>query len=200
MNYVELSAKDVKERCRTLSEQVSASGFRPDLVIFIAKGAFQIGKIMSDNLSCPLAEISCKRSGGKLKEKLSPVLKLIPGRVRGFIREKEMNKRNKKNNSERSTEYNVKQWSEYDNAERVLIVDDSIDSGSSMRAAVDAASEFFQKAEIRTAVLNVFDGSEAIVKADYHLTDNLLISGPWSNDSKEHKKFLSQYRRWKESQ
>ncbi len=197
MDYIEMTVKEVKTNCRTLSEEIYKSGFRPELVIFIARGAFQIGKIISENFKCPLAEIRCSRNGGKSKDFLAPVLKCIPAGIKAKLREKEMNKNLKSGDGARTTEFNVSSWSRFDGAKKILLVDDSIDSGYSMRAAYDCITEYFDGAEVKVAVINEFDGAEKIIKADYCLLRNKLISGPWSNDSPEHRRFLRRYEDWK---
>lgn len=200
MEYREMSAKEVKQSSRALSEMVLNDGYRPDLVVFIAKGAFQIGKIISENLECSLAEISCSRKGGKSKALFAPILKVLPSGIKAMLREKEMNKNLSDKDSSRETIFDVSSWSRYEKVKKILLVDDSIDSGYSMSAAYDAVSEYFNEAEVRIAVINVFDGSENITEANYFLSRNILISGPWSNDSKEHKRFLRRYEEWKEKE
>ncbi|MCQ2538622.1 MAG: phosphoribosyltransferase [Lachnospiraceae bacterium] len=200
MEYKEMTAAEVKKCCRSLSEEILQTGYNPDLVVFIAKGAFQIGKIISENFDCPMVEINCSRKGSKLKNALSPFFKLIPSGLKAMLREKEMNNLSKKADSERTAEYDVVSWSKHDSAKRILLVDDSIDSGYSMRAAYDCVKEYFAGAEVRIAVINEFEGSEKVISSDYCLLQNTLISGPWSADSKEHKRFIARYEEWKKQE
>lgn len=197
MEYRELTAADVKTNCRALSEEILQTGFRPDVVVFIAEGAFQIGKIISENFQCGLVEIHCSRKGSDIKNRLTPILALIPSGIKAKLREREMNRLNRKIDSEREASFDVRSWSKYDSAKRILLVDDSIDSGFSMRAAYDCVKEFFDGAEIRVAVINEFEGTDDVIKADYCIFQNTLISGPWSSDSREHKRFIRRYEEWK---
>lgn len=201
MNYMELSARNVKDKSRELAKKISDDGFSPELVIFIARGAYQIGKIISDDLSCPLSEIKCTREGGRIKDKLNPMLKKLPRGVKTMLRRTEMFVRNNfeqhESLSERYTEYDIKDWEKYKDVSSVLIVDDSADSGLSLSAAVTTVSEYFDKAVVKTAVINYFDEALTTCKIDYYLYSNTYISGPWSNDSKEHEMFLKKYNDWK---
>ena len=201
MNYLELSAQNVKEKSRELSYKIKDSGFTPELVIFVARGAYQIGKIVSDNFNCPLLEIRCRREGGKIKDIISPILTSLPGKVKNCLRRGEMFVRNNfeqhESLSERYTEYDNHLWEKHKDVKKVLIVDDSADSGLSLRAVYDTVTDFFKDAEVRTAVINYFDEALTACRIDYCIYSNTYISGPWSNDSKEHDRFLKKYEEYR---
>jgi len=197
MNYQELLIKDLEEVDKKLYEKLRKS-YDYDCVIFIARGAYLIGKDFANFNSVPLLEIYASRKGGKLKKIISPFLVLIPEKLKVFLRRKEMNSNVHAKNPDRDIKFDSVEWEEYKNCKRILIVDDSVDTGYSILAVKNAISEFFKNAEVKVAVLNYFEKAKDVCVPDYYLYENTMIKGPWSNDSKENKVFLKKYQAWKE--
>ena len=77
----------------------------------------------------------------------------------------------------------------------ILLVDDSIDSGNSIKLTKEKIQKFFPKANIKVAVFNVM--KKATIKPDYTLYKDMMICGPWSNDSKENVDYLKDYYDWR---
>ena len=199
MDFVELSINDLKEKNNNLYNQVIKK-FNYDLVIFIAKGSYLIGKEMADLNDVPCIDIKAQRDGGKLKKILSPILKLMPNKLKLFLREKEMNSNHHEKNSDRKVVYDETIWEKYKNSKRILLVDDSIDTGYSMLLVKKEIEKYFESAMVKIAVYNIFDKAKKVIDSDYNLYSNTIIKGPWSNDSKEHKRYLDMYYNWKRSE
>lgn len=69
-------------------------------------------------------------------------------------------------------------------APRVLLIDDAIDSGETLRAVVAAIKDVNEASDVRVAVLTVTT-SRPVADADYYIYHNhTLIRFPWSNDYK----------------
>ena len=81
MNYQELSIKNLKKTDKKLYNLLNKE-YKYDLVIFVARGAYLIGRDFSEFNNCPLLEIKASRSGGKLKKLLRPILCLIPEKLK----------------------------------------------------------------------------------------------------------------------
>ena len=79
------------------------------------------------------------------------------------------------------------------NIQRILVVDDSVDTGHSMKQVVDAISSGFNNVEIKIAGLNVWDKSRSIIDTDFALYKDTVIKTPMSKDSKEYKEFMKIY-------
>ena len=197
MNYQELLIKDLEEVDKKLYKKIEKS-FKYDCVIFIARGAYLIGKDFADFNDVPLLEIYASRKGGKLKKILRPFLVLIPEKLKVFLRRKEVNSNVHSKNPERDIKYDLTEWEKYKNCKKILIVDDSVDTGYSVLAVKKAVSNFFKEADVKVAVLNYFDKAKDVCVPDFYLYENTMIKGPWSNDSKENKVFLKKYQAWKE--
>jgi len=194
MNYIELSIKDVKEKTSELYKKI-AKDFNYDLVIFIARGSFIIGEELSKLNNVPLLEIYATRKGGKLKKIIKPLFKFIPRSILIKLRSKEIKSSFHEKNDDRNVQYNNDVFLKYKECKKILLVDDSIDSGYSVKYTLDILKSMFKKAEFKVAVFNVMNYS--CIKSDYCLYEDHMICGPWSNDSKENNLYLKMYYEWK---
>lgn len=199
MELIELSKKSLKEEDVKLYKKI-IKDYNYDLVIFIAKGSFYIGKDLAEFNDANLLEIFAKRKGGKLKKVISPFLKIIPKKFKKFLRDKEFNSNYHEKNKDRNISFNVEQWKKCKKCEKILLVDDSVDTGYSIKFAKEAIEKFFTKSIVKVAAINYFTKSEKIVNVDYFLHKDTLLIGPWSNDSSENKLFLNEYFEWHERQ
>lgn len=196
MDYLELSIKNVEEKSKELYEKI-ISEYDYDLVIFIAKGSYLIGKELSELNNVPLLEIFATRKGSKLKKVVSPFLKLLPKKILIKLREKEMNSTYHETNNDRTVSFDENIYSRYTDKNKILLVDDSIDSGNSIILTKNEIKKYFKDAEIKVAVFNIMN--KATVRPDFCVYENTMICGPWSNDSREHKENYEMYLNWKEN-
>ncbi|MRG85073.1 phosphoribosyltransferase [Salinibacillus xinjiangensis] len=197
MKSIELSLNDTKEKSIELAKKVEKN-FKPDVVVFIATGSYHIGKTISDYFDIPLVEVFAVRTGNSLKKYMSPLLQLIPKGIKNTLRKAELKSGMHNKDSER------KVFIERDkhiliNAKRILIVDDSVDTGSTAKQVATFVKETVRNAEIKFASINIFDESKEVYKVNYFLYENHIISGPWSKDSKYHKQFLKEYDSYKKA-
>lgn len=195
MELLELSIENLKKENKKLFEEVTQY-FDYDLVIFIARGSYMIGKDLAELRGCPLLEIKACRKGGKIKKIMSPILKIIPKSLKNVLRKKEFDSNYHENNIERQITFNEKVWNKYKKCKGILLVDDSVDTGYSIKFAKESIQDFFDKSEVRVAAINCFEKSKKVVKTDYYLYEDTLLLGPWSNDSKENKQYLEKYDEW----
>lgn len=193
MNYLELSAENAKKETIKLAE-IIGKDFTPDSVIFISKGAYQIGLDLGNYFNVPVLEIFAERKANKLKSMLSPILKIIPSKIKFFLRKYEVKIGIHKNNTDRDVHWGYVP-PEYQNInfEKILLVDDSCDTGNSFIQCIQEIHNKYLNAEIKTAAINVFSSSFDVINTDYYLHKDCTISGPWSKDSKENKEFVKHY-------
>lgn len=195
MNYLELSEKSTREESRKLAQKIENS-FTPEIVIFVAKGAYYIGDEIAKYFNVPLIEVKAERQKGNLKKIIAPLLKIIPSLIKKVLREFEVKSNTHKKNSERKVTFEEKDLKELLKYKRVLLVDDSIDTGNTIKQIVDYLKKY--ELEIKVAGINVFSMSEEVIKLDYYNYKDTLLNGPWSNDSKYYKKFIGDYNFFKE--
>lgn len=195
VNYVELSIKKLEEENKKLYNLIKKD-YSYDCVIFVAKGSYLIGRDLAKYNDTPLLEIRAKRRGGKIKKIISPLLQFIPKKMKLKLRSKEVNSNYHDENSERFVVYDELIYSNYKKIKKILLVDDSIDTGNTLKAVLRNLKDYFKDAEIKVAALNVFDKSKRLVNTDFTLYENTILIGPWSNDSKEHSKYNKMYEEW----
>jgi hypoxanthine phosphoribosyltransferase len=193
---MELSIENVEKKCNDLYNIINEQ-YDYELVIFIARGSYLIGKYLSELNDVPLLEIYATRKGGKFKKIIKPLLKIIPKKILIKLRKKEMKSSYHEINNDRQISFDEKKYSEYKSKKKILLVDDSIDSGNTMKLAKQAIEQYFDNADVKIAVFNVM--SKATIKVDYYLYRDMMICGPWSNDSKECNKYLKLYNEWKKA-
>lgn len=193
MNYLELSLKKLEDECREWAEQLKME-YRPEMVIYVAKAGYVIGKVMSDVFEVSLIGISAVRKGNDLKNRLRPIIKLIPNWLRYFIINMELKSNIHKNKSERNV-YFSSDLSIYDCSliRDILVVDDSVDTGYSIKAIKEVIENQFPNAVIKIASLNVWDKSKEVINTDFALYRNTIIKAPMSKDSQEYDEFIELY-------
>jgi len=196
VKYIELSIKNLEEESKKLAENISIT-FKPDIVVFIAKGSFIIGDVISRYFNTPLIECFAVRKGGKVKSIFSPLFKFIPKGIKQFLRKREMESGIHNKNKDRKVFMDRRFMEKLFDAENILIVDDSVDTGNTALEVYNYITKISNNSNIKFAALNYFQESKDVFKAEYYLYENHMMSGPWSNDSKEHKIFLDMYREWK---
>ena len=196
MNYIELSSENAEKDTLRLAEMISGS-YSPDAVVFVSKGAYKIGAELGKYFDVPVLEIFAERKMNALKQLCSPFLRLIPSKLKHKLRSMEVSGNSHKKNSERKVHWGkIPQNAENADFRRILLADDSCDTGSTFVQCAEEIKKRYPSAEIKTAALNVFSDSENIIHTDFCIYRDCLISGPWSNDSAEHKDFLKGYNRY----
>ena len=193
MEYIELSLEKSRKVTIELAEKIKKD-YIPEVVVFVAKGAYQIGLDIGNYFDVPVLEIFAERHGGSLKKFLSPILKIIPRRIKSCLRKIEVNSGFHKKNIDRNVYWGyIPKECHNRKFKRILLVDDSCDTGKTFAQCFSKIKDQFPDAEIKTAALNVFSDSFSVIRTNYYIYLDCMLSGPWSNDSKEHKAFIDNY-------
>ena len=191
MDCVELSIEKLENVSKTLAAKIQKeynSNF--DLVIYIAKGGYLIGKTISEELNLPLLGIYAERSGNQGKEFLSPILTKLPRWMTINLRKIELKSGFHKGAKERHV-YFKEDISKYQNCSlSILIVDDSVDTGYSVLSVQRTIYETFSNVkDIKIAALNVWNKSLEVIKTDFSLYQNTILITPMSKDSRDYNIF-----------
>ena len=155
MNCIELSIESLHGECVLWAKEISID-FQPDLIVYIAKGGYLIGKAFQEVFNCRIAGVNAERSGNKLKEFLTPVLSHLPKKFLNIARSVEMRSGVHSQHSERSVLFHDCDEVDTDTVEKILIVDDAVDTGYSLKAVAEKVREKYPNAEIKLAALNVW--------------------------------------------
>lgn len=198
MNYVELSIKETELRSNELAKKVSKQ-FKPDIVIFIAKGSFIIGEEVANFFKIPLIEIHASRKANKMKEIISPLLKIIPKRIKIYLRKKELNSGMHNKDLNRNVYIEDASMTLLMNAKNILIVDDSVDTGHTAKQVYRYVTQLSTEKIVKFASLNSFKESTKVFSVHWNIYTDYMMNGPWSKDSKEYNIFLKRYNQWKKN-
>lgn len=194
MDCIELSIKSLDEKCQDFAKQIQLV-YQPDLVIYVARGSYLIGKSVVKVFKVPLIAVGAQRKGNELKELVAPFLSLFPRWLCNLLRRCELKSNIHGVQVERHIEFlDDISLIEIASIKKVLIVDDSVDTGSSMLAVRNLVESKFPNSEIKTAVLNVMSQSKDVIKVDYSLYEDAMLRTPMSKDSREYKEFCQLYK------
>ena len=115
-----------------------------------------------------------------------------------FLRKKEFNSNVHQKNTERNVTYDSKIWEKYKKCKNILLVDDSVDTGYTIKLCKDEIQKFFSNSVIKVVALNYFEKSKSIIETDYSVYVDTMLNGPWSSDSKYYNEFIEKYKKWLE--
>lgn len=187
------TADKLEDVSNKLFDEVLADGFTPDLMIGIATGGQVVVEAMSHNMSINTLGIKKQRKGTikKQESKLIKLLPHLPRFINNVLRILEVVYREHKYTSNRwANESDLIELSELQmlairNAKSILIVDDTIDSGNTMKSVMDTVlAHTRQGTVLKTAVINQ-TFKKAIVGVDYCLYLRTIIRFPWAHDVKK---------------
>ena len=117
--------------------------------------------------------------------------KFLPERVKILLRLLEVKSGFHKRNPERHVTFDADMTdAEKASIRKILVVDDSIDTGASMLQVISKVRQVFPDSEIYTYGLNVFTASEDVIKTDFFTFKDRMIKTPMSQDAEEYGDFL----------
>lgn len=194
MDCIELSIKELDNICCRFASDIQKD-YQPDIVIYLAKGGYLIGKSMCSVFKVPLVAVGAVRDGNALKEQLASLLCLLPRWLCNFLRNVELKSNVHAKQKERHVKFldEITYFQNVDKQLKILIVDDSVDTGSSIIAVHQLIKQFLRNSIIRVAALNVMSQSKSAVDVDYYLYTDKMLRTPMSKDSREYRKFLRLY-------
>lgn len=184
---ITLDNNQFEKHCRRL-ENLVADNYCPDAVVAIASGGVFVGDNMFDGV--PHFPVSVKRPSTAAKNKLGfamRVVRRLPLSIRNAMRVAESRWLELKNRRRSEQDYlsplsiDVSALSPF---KKILVVDDAVDSGTTLRRVLEALHGLPGDRDIRSAVITVTTAS-ASAKPDYFIYDNFtLIRFPWSADNR----------------
>jgi hypoxanthine phosphoribosyltransferase len=178
--------------CEGLADLVA--DFEPSVLVGIANGGVRVAETMQQHLagSPPLLTIKLQRPATEVKQRLqfAAVLSRLPAPVKDGMRWMEVAAREigvRRNLAARrmatadAAFRTPEERALLNRRARVLVVDDTIDSGRTLAAALDRLTSIEPKLTMRTAVLTSTFRHPPI-HPDYCLWHRTLVRFPWSLD------------------
>lgn len=193
MDCIELSINDIRTQCSAWAEEIKKE-FQPQLLIYVAKAGYLIAEAMNEVFRADILGIDATRKGNRLKEKLGKVFTHIPRFIHKWLIAVELKSNIHGKDTNREVCFHDKlNTIDKNKMKHILVVDDSVDTGYSLKSVLAEVSKFFPEAKTKTASLNVWEKSRAVATTDYWLYSDTIIKAPMSKDSKEYKKFIELY-------
>ena len=187
MKVITLDEQRFRESCARLRDKVYDAGFNPDVIVGIARGGVYVAEHFGKENTY---SIVCQRSGTSSRKSLVPaILKALPTWLNSFMRCAEsvvlewVGKFRKTETGEVPVDQElakVLKWG----ALRVLVVDDAVDSGKTLRNVLHALREISPSNDVRSAAITVTRKYPLIMPDYYIYHDRTLIRFPWSDDVK----------------
>lgn len=194
MRVVTLFPEDFNIACAELSSKIKKS-YSPDLVVGVLTGGGYVARnVMKafDNETL-YTEIKVQREGTEQKGKglTKVVLRLLPTWALDILRMVESRCLEWKSQKTKSKRYGkvefpkeINTFLERDTKKKVLLVDDAIDTGATLKLVKDYIEERYSGVDIKVAVITV-TMRHPVIDADFALyNDRTLIRFPWSHDMK----------------
>lgn len=170
--------------------------FIPDIIIGIRSGGYVVAEIMAKEAPHKpiLLAISRRRTSTQTKSKikgLKNILGLLPYAVTDRLRIWEHKKLNRKPASEAkpfvpdADELSaLKAALQTQKNNKILIIDDAVDSGATMKAVLDLVQSVADSACLIRSAAITLTTEHPLIQPDYKLYKNVLIRFPWSFDFK----------------
>lgn len=190
------SMESVIQDCEEWTREIART-YQPDLIVFIAKSGFLFAKPMAEYFDCNMADILVSRPASRTKDKLKTFINLVPDKV--ILRILKMPLMYKFNDKKREREIKVSEryeWERHNVHKKILIVDDSVDTGWTLQCVQKVVRESFPDAIIKTASYAVIEYSSMRVSVDYYRYKNVIVLTATSRKSGQHDMFLKQYEVW----
>ncbi len=167
--------------------EVLAREFDPELIIAIARGGVTLAKYMFEDV--PHLDVDIHRPSTAWKRKLHSIMRLtrfLPRWIADEMRISEAKRLSRhKPRAIVATPESVKEMLEAaHHAARILVVDDAVDSGATLRAVFDVLKDC--GAEVRGASI-ALTRPDAVALPYYHIfRPGTLVRFPWSADARRH--------------
>lgn len=185
MRVVTLTPARFADACTRLQMQMEHNGFRPDLVVGIATGGVEVAKLIFKDIAH--VQIVCQRPSTRTKGKHAMLMRIVracPLWLRNWLRIAEA--RWLARTERRPVTAVLPDASRFPIvvARTILVVDDAVDSGATLRQVLAEVHRLNADAVVRTAALTVTT-PEPVCMPDYTLYNNrTLLRFPWSMDMK----------------
>lgn len=191
------SRQEVEKDCKEWAKEIERD-FKPDIIVFIAKSGFLFALPLAEYFGCPMADITVSRPGNNGKDIIRRLVPSIPGWLLKMLLRSKANYSYQERNSGREVQISGRfgrvDWEKY---KRILIVDDSTDTGWSMITARDAVIRAAGDADVKTLSYCCIDISEKRIQVDYARYKNTIIISAASRYSKEYAGFIDSLDNWK---
>lgn len=190
MRVITLTEPEFETCCRRFAEACHANGAAPDVLVgIITGGALVAGKISKYFPKTRHLDLCLQRSTTRLKGPwFSGIVKILPRFLQNWLRMAESNivsiSTTRKDNRTVELPDDLRLYMNGNPSASILLVDDAVDSGNTMKRVVETLAKAYPLAKITTAAITVTT-LHPVIEPDIALYRNrTLIRFPWSSDAK----------------
>ncbi len=189
---------DIEEDTRQWAKEIEMT-YKPDLIIFIAKSGFLFAKPLADFFCCDMVDIQVSRLSNKRMDILKKLIPAIPNGFLAFYLKYKVSRKNYMDNNTRDVITNPRfDNCDFNKYERIMIVDDSVDTGWSLLKVTNLLDEKGQKSKYKVASYCVLEMALKNVSVDYYRYIDKIVITATSRYSREYQDFVDAYEKWKE--
>ena len=185
MKVVTLNREEFERATQRLFLEIMATELWPELIVGIAHGGEEVVNSLSQYFpDARVCIVKCRRPVSRNKKLLSPILRYLPSRINILLRQIEARINTIRPDDKRELEKGIDDslTTLYD-MPKVLIVDDAVDSGQTLKTVVNEVIRVWPKARIWTAALTVTTEHPTIRPNIVLYKEPTLIRFPWSADT-----------------
>lgn len=189
-NFIEIEIGDTNIIALEILKIIEDFDF--DTVVYVSKSGYLIGDAIACISNKKSFEIKSMRPGAVKKHKYLPdIVNKLPKDLIYYLKVYERRLSYYDIVGDRVLYYDEEKAKKL-TPNKILIFDDSIDTGYTLLNIKKEIESIYENAEVKIAVLNYFTDRDSI-KPDYFLYTDSVISAPWTIDSKEYKRFIKMY-------
>lgn len=126
-----------------------------------------------------------KKANPNIEKTLKFVFSMLPKFILNYLRTAEHKKLSKRNQSDLEREIVLNSQIDFSNFDLILVVDDAVDSGASMKKIINFLNENIDKSTILKSLSVVVTQKKPLILPDYFWLRDVLIRFPWSLDGKK---------------
>ena len=187
MRVITLDNTSLETHCESLADKIRKAGYQPDLILGVQTGGAVIAEKVFSILGSKNSRLSfchpIRKSTSKKKSFLKDHLKKLPRFVLDFLRIIEY--KFLFNRNERRNFASIELPSDLSDYKSILIVDDAVDSGATLKALTEKINAEYPEMQIKTAALTVTGADSAYMPDFYIYNDKTLLRFPWSADMRQ---------------
>ena len=129
--------KNVEEDTRIWAKEIEKT-YKPDLIIFIAKSGYLFAKTLYEYFQCEIIDVQVSRPTNKKADIIKKIFPVIPKQLLAFYLKFKVSRKNYSKNKTRKIILNTRfENCSFEKYQRILIVDDSVDTGWSLLMVTD---------------------------------------------------------------
>lgn len=196
MKVITLSQYALKNEALSLCTKIQTDEFTPDIILGIATGGIYISQPIKECFEAMkwhglYAEIKLSRQTTKIKKKINikSILQKLPYPILNLLRILEVTlfekTKLKQYNPNKESRVDVPQnlQEKIKNATSLLLIDDAIDTGTTVLAIKNVIESLNPRIHIKVAVLTVTH-NHPYIEPDYTNYRRTLLRCPWAEDYK----------------